>query len=35
MYQDLKKIFWWSNMKKEIAEYVNLCEVCRKVKADH
>jgi hypothetical protein len=35
MYQDLKKIFWWSNMKKEIAECVNLCEVCQKVKADH
>ena len=28
MYQDLKKLYWWSNMKKEIAEYVSKCYTC-------
>nr|GEX32395.1 hypothetical protein [Tanacetum cinerariifolium] len=25
MYQDLKKLYWWPNMKEEIATYVNKC----------
>nr|GEY03387.1 reverse transcriptase domain-containing protein [Tanacetum cinerariifolium] len=25
MYQDLKKLYWWPNMKAEIATYVTLC----------
>ena len=25
MYQDLKKQFWWSGMKKDIAQYVANC----------
>jgi hypothetical protein len=28
MYQDLKKIFWWYGMKREIAEYVARCDSC-------
>jgi len=28
MYQDLKKIFWWPKMKKEVAQYVAKCLVC-------
>jgi hypothetical protein len=28
MYQDLKKIFWWYGMKREIAEYVAVCDSC-------
>jgi hypothetical protein len=35
MYQDLKKNFWWTIMKQEIAKYVSECDTCRKVKADH
>ena len=35
MYQDLKKNFWWSHMKREIASFVSECDVCRRVKADH
>ncbi|WVZ83375.1 hypothetical protein U9M48_030533 [Paspalum notatum var. saurae] len=35
MYQDLKKKFWWTRMKREIAKYVSECDVCQKVKADH
>ncbi|GJZ15185.1 putative reverse transcriptase domain-containing protein [Tanacetum coccineum] len=35
MYQDLKKLYWWSNMKAEIATYVSKCLTCAKVKAEH
>ena len=35
MYMDLKKTFWWNNMKREIASYVAECHVCRQVKAEH
>ncbi|GKC71834.1 hypothetical protein Tco_1117717, partial [Tanacetum coccineum] len=34
MYQDLKKLYWWPNMKAEIATYVNKCLNCAKVKAE-
>jgi hypothetical protein len=35
MYQDLKKNFWWTRMKWEIAKYVSECDTCWRVKADH
>ena len=35
MYQDLKQTFWWTRMKREIAQFVNECDVCRRVKAEH
>ncbi|GJQ99344.1 putative reverse transcriptase domain-containing protein [Tanacetum coccineum] len=35
MYQDLKKLYWWPNMKAEIAIYVSKCLTCAKVKAEH
>jgi hypothetical protein len=35
MYQDLKKNFWWTGMKREIAKYVSECDTCQRVKADH
>ncbi|GKE24096.1 putative reverse transcriptase domain-containing protein [Tanacetum coccineum] len=34
MYQDLKKIYWWPNMKVIIAEYVGKCLTCSRVKAE-
>ncbi|GJV79505.1 putative reverse transcriptase domain-containing protein [Tanacetum coccineum] len=34
MYQDLKKLYWWPNMKAEIATYINKCLTCAKVKAE-
>jgi hypothetical protein len=34
-YQDLKKNFWWTRMKREIAKYVAECDTCQRVKADH
>ncbi|GJV85283.1 putative reverse transcriptase domain-containing protein [Tanacetum coccineum] len=30
MYQDLKKLYWWPNMKAEIATYINKCLMCAK-----
>ncbi|WVZ76545.1 hypothetical protein U9M48_024512 [Paspalum notatum var. saurae] len=35
MYQDLKQKFWWTHMKREIANYVSECDVCQRVKTDH
>ncbi|GKA74974.1 putative reverse transcriptase domain-containing protein [Tanacetum coccineum] len=34
MYQDLKKLYWWPNMKAEIATHVSKCLTCAKVKAE-
>ncbi|GKA38049.1 putative reverse transcriptase domain-containing protein [Tanacetum coccineum] len=34
MYQDLKKMYWWPNMKAEIATYVSKCLTYAKVKAE-
>ncbi|GJT08073.1 putative reverse transcriptase domain-containing protein [Tanacetum coccineum] len=33
MYQDLKKLYWWPNIKAIIAEYVDKCLTCSRVKA--
>ncbi|GJS46482.1 putative reverse transcriptase domain-containing protein [Tanacetum coccineum] len=35
MYQYLKKLYWWPNMKAEIATYVSKCLTCAKVKAEY
>ena len=35
MYQDLKLLYWWDNMKKEIAQYVHTCLTCQQVKTEH
>ncbi|GKA47427.1 putative reverse transcriptase domain-containing protein [Tanacetum coccineum] len=35
MYQDLKKLYWWPNMKAEIATYVSKYLTCSKVKAEY
>nr|GEX48945.1 putative reverse transcriptase domain-containing protein [Tanacetum cinerariifolium] len=32
MYQDLKQLYWWPNMKAEIAIYVSKCLTCAKLK---
>ncbi|KAL0540972.1 hypothetical protein IC582_020998 [Cucumis melo] len=33
MYQDLKRVYWWRNMKREVAEFVSRCLVCQQVTA--
>nr|GEY34910.1 putative reverse transcriptase domain-containing protein [Tanacetum cinerariifolium] len=35
MYQDMKKLYWWPNMKANIATYISKCLTCAKVKAKH
>ncbi|GJW51043.1 putative reverse transcriptase domain-containing protein [Tanacetum coccineum] len=35
MYKDMKKLYWWPNMKANIATYVSKCLTCLKVKAEH
>ncbi|KAL4016712.1 hypothetical protein IC575_024369 [Cucumis melo] len=33
MYRDLKRVYLWSNMKREVAEFFSKCLVCQQVKA--
>lgn len=35
MYQDLKKLFWWSGMKRDVARFVYACLTCQKSKVGH
>nr|GEW24024.1 putative reverse transcriptase domain-containing protein [Tanacetum cinerariifolium] len=35
MYQDLKLLYWWPNMKADIATYVSKCLTCVKVKVEY
>ncbi|GKA66120.1 putative reverse transcriptase domain-containing protein [Tanacetum coccineum] len=35
MYQDMKRLYWWPNIKANIATYVSKCLTCTKVKAEH
>ncbi|GJS79861.1 putative reverse transcriptase domain-containing protein [Tanacetum coccineum] len=35
MYYELRDMYWWSGMKKDIAMYVSKCLTCSKIKAEH
>nr|GEY33027.1 putative reverse transcriptase domain-containing protein [Tanacetum cinerariifolium] len=35
MYRDINKLYWWPNMKANIATYVSKCLTYAKVKAEH
>nr|GEX88078.1 putative reverse transcriptase domain-containing protein [Tanacetum cinerariifolium] len=35
MYQDMKKLYWWPNMKADITTYVRKCLTYAKVKVEH
>ncbi|GKE47787.1 putative reverse transcriptase domain-containing protein [Tanacetum coccineum] len=35
MYYDLRDLYWWPKMKKDITLYVSKCLTCSKVKVEH
>jgi len=35
MYHDLKKLFWWSGLKRDVAQFVHSCLTCQKSKVEH
>ncbi|XP_020987629.1 uncharacterized protein LOC110275739 [Arachis duranensis] len=35
MYQDLKQLFWWEDMKKDVSTFVSHCLTCQQVKAEY
>lgn len=34
MYQDLRQKYWWVGMKRDIAELVARCDICKRVKVE-
>ncbi|XP_070032328.1 uncharacterized protein [Nicotiana tomentosiformis] len=34
-YHDLKEVYWWSDMKINMADFVERCPNCQQVKAEH
>ncbi|KAA3470518.1 Gag protease polyprotein [Gossypium australe] len=35
MYKDLKQLYWWQGMKRDISEFVLKCLICQQVRAEH
>ncbi|WRX17141.1 Reverse transcriptase domain - like 10 [Theobroma cacao] len=35
MYRTIKESYWWSGMKRDIAEFVAKCLTCQQIKAEH
>ena len=35
MYQDVRSLYWWPGMKRDVVEYVAKCLTCQQVKAEH
>ncbi|XP_071900975.1 uncharacterized protein [Coffea arabica] len=35
MYHNVKGLYWWKGLKKDVAEYVQKCLTCQQVKAEH
>jgi hypothetical protein len=35
MYRDVKGLYWWNNMKKDIVKFVEQCLTCQQVKVEH
>jgi len=34
MYRNMKRVFYWSGMKRKVTEYVSKCLPCQRVKAE-
>ncbi|KAA3465845.1 DNA/RNA polymerases superfamily protein [Gossypium australe] len=35
MYQDLRELYWWLGLKREVTDFVSRCLTCQQVKAEH
>ena len=35
MHHDLREIYWWEGLKRDIAEFVSKCLNCKQVKVEH
>ncbi|XP_071923135.1 uncharacterized protein [Coffea arabica] len=35
MYHDVKELYWWDGLKKDVAKFVQKCLICQQVKAEH
>jgi hypothetical protein len=35
MYLDLKEKYWWYGLKRDVAEYMAICDTCQRVKVEH
>ena len=35
MYRDLREVYWWEGMKRDIAEFVTKCSNCQQVKVEY
>jgi hypothetical protein len=35
MYQDLKLSYWWYGMKRDITDYIAVCDICQRVEVEH
>ena len=35
MYRDLREVFWWNGMKREITNFVSKCPIWQQVKVEH
>ena len=35
MYHDLREVYWWNGLNRDIEEFVSKCPNCQQVKAEH
>ncbi|KAG8478748.1 hypothetical protein CXB51_028645 [Gossypium anomalum] len=35
LYRDLRELYWWPGLKREVTYYVSKCLMCQQVKAEH
>lgn len=35
MHQYLKRTYWWTDMKRDVVNFISKCLICQQVKVDH
>ena len=35
MYHNIRDLYWWDGLKKDVADYVSKCLTCQQVKVKH